>query len=145
MLHDLQDGALAIGAVALASTGVGALAELGVGAEAAAATAEAGEVTFGTDTAANIRALDEAGEGGEDAAASEEPQTFRQKLASKLPGTKEVITGLAVGDAQNELRDAEDGPPGYFEHMHDAENYMANQQALSGHDGPQPYLNPWYS
>jgi hypothetical protein len=36
-------------------------------------------------------------------------------------------------------------PPGYFEHMHDAENYMANQQALSGHDGPQPYLNPWYS
>jgi hypothetical protein len=33
---------------------------------AAAATAEAGEVTFGTDTAANIRALDEAGEGGED-------------------------------------------------------------------------------
>ena len=61
------------------------------------------------------------------------------------------------------LRDAEDGPPapapapgpgptpppalppGYFEHMHDAENYMANQQALSGHDGPQPYLNPWYS
>jgi hypothetical protein len=209
MLKDLQDGALVIGGVALASTGVGAIGELAAGLGAAGETAatltEAGELTEGAEGMEGVEGAEEPGAGdpdevddlldghnpasvgdaaagadadagaegvqsnevteaNEDAAGNkpDEPKTFGQKLRAKLPGAKEVITGLAVSDAQDELKDAESGPPpptppppptnheppplppGYFEHLHDAESYQANSQAL-GERMSEPFLNPWYS
>jgi hypothetical protein len=209
MLKDLQDGALVIGGVALASTGVGAIGELAAGLGAAGETAatltEAGELTEGAEGMEGVEGAEEPGAGdpdevddlldghnpasvgdaaagadadagaegvqsnevteaNEDAAGNkpDEPKTFGQRLRAKLPGAKEVITGLAVSDAQDELKDAESGPPpptppppptnheppplppGYFEHLHDAESYQANSQAL-GERMPEPFLNPWYS
>ena len=204
MLHDLQDGAIAIGGVALASTGVGFLGELAAGAagagEVAAGAAEAAEAAEGAEGAAAATEAPGAGDPDEidellanidnpasvgDAAAGADAdagtagvqsdevtqanedaagKTFGQRLRAKLPGTKEIITGLAVGDAQSELRDEESPsppspkppapgpgtqqppplPPGYFEHLHDAESFSANSKAL-GESVPQPFLNPWYS
>ena len=141
MLHDLQDGAIAIGGVALASTGVGFLGELAAGAagagEVAAGAAEAAEAAKGAEGAAAAAEAPGAGDPDEidellanidnpasvgDAAAGADAdagtagvqsdevtqanedaagKTFGQRLRAKLPGTKEIITGLAVGDAQS--------------------------------------------
>ena len=94
----------------------------------------------------------------EDAAGN---KTFGQRLRGKLPGAKEVMTGMAVAGADAEVND-EKGPstpppppgsgtqqppplpPGYFEHLHDFESFSANSKAL-GESVPQPFLNPWYS
>ena len=200
MLHDLQDGAIAIGGVALASTGVGFIGEAALGAaeagEVAAGAAEAAEAAEGAEGAAEgaegaaeepgvgdpdevddlLAGIDsdagaagadgDAGAAGADGDAADAggKKTFGQTLRGKLPGAKEIITGLAVGDAQTELRDEETTPPpsptppapgpgtqqppplppGYFEHLHDAESFSANSKAL-GESVPQPFLNPWYS
>jgi hypothetical protein len=199
MLHDLQDTAIAIGGVALASTGIGALAEgaaalgaagdavagvteLAEGAEGAADTIEApgagepdeidellanhnpasvGDAAAGADADAGTAGVqsDEVTQANEDAAGN---KTFGQRLRAKLPGAKEVMTGMAVAGADAEVKDEEGPPPppppppgsgtqqppplppGYFEHLHDFESFSANSKAL-GESVPQPFLNPWYS
>jgi hypothetical protein len=200
MLHDLQDGAIAIGGVALASTGVGFIGEAALGAaeagEVAAGAAEAAEAAEGAEGAAEgaegaaeepgvgdpdevddlLAGIDsdtgaagadgDAGAAGADGDAADAggKKTFGQTLRGKLPGAKELITGMAVAGADDEVRDAEATPPpsptppapgpgtqqppplppGYFEHLHDAESFSANSKAL-GESVPQPFLNPWYS